>query len=98
MKSATLPAKPFSTRNVLRVLAITAALLLVPLASMLPGGAFDWGVFDFIAAAALLAGTGLALELAMAKLRTRSARLLAGAAIALALLVTWAELAVGIFH
>lgn len=100
MKSAahSHPARPFSIRNVLRVLGIAGALLLVPLASMLLGGAFDWGVFDFVAAAVLLVGTGLAFQFSMAKLRTRSSRLTAGALIGLALLVTWAELAVGIFH
>ncbi|HEX8606029.1 MAG TPA: hypothetical protein VF774_25525 [Pseudoduganella sp.] len=100
MKSATHshPAKSFSTRNVLRVLGVTGMLLLVPVGSMLSGGAFDWGAFDFAAAAVLLVGTGLAFELAMAKLRTRSSRLVAGALIGLALLATWAELAVGIFH
>ena len=92
------PGKPFSTRNALRILYVTGALLLIPLVSMLLGGAFDWGVFDFAAAAVLLAGTGLALELARAKLRSRASRVAAGAAIVLALLVAWAELAVGIFH
>ncbi len=92
------PAKPFSARKVLRVLAVTGALLLVPAISTLSGGEFGWGVFDFAAAAVLLAGAGLAFELAMAKMRTRSSRLVAGAAIALALLTIWAELAVGILH
>ncbi|WP_338760366.1 hypothetical protein [Massilia sp. METH4] len=100
MKTAIEPAnvKPFSTRKVLRVLLATAALLAIPALSMLAGGAFDWGALDFAAAAALLAGAGLAIELAMAKLRTRFARLAAGGAIVLVLLVAWAELAVGIFH
>lgn len=90
--------KPFSIRNVLRVLGIAGALLLVPLASMPLGGPFDWDAFDFAAAAVLLAGAGLAFELAMATLRTRTARRAAGALVALALLATWAELAVGILH
>lgn len=92
------PSKPFSIRSALRVLGIAGALLLVPLASMLLGGPFDWDAFDFAVAAVLLVGTGLAFELAMATLRTRRARRVAGALIALALLATWAQLAVGIFH
>ncbi|GGY59498.1 hypothetical protein [Pseudoduganella albidiflava] len=90
--------KPFTSRNVLRVLFVTGALLLVPAASMLLGGGFDWGPGDFVAAAILLAATGLALELARATLRSRTSRLAAGGAIVLALLTLWAELAVGIFH
>jgi hypothetical protein len=100
MKTATdrLARRPLSTRNVLRVLLATGALLLVPLVAMRFTAEVRWGVFDFIAAAVLLAGAGLALELALAKLRTRRARTIAAGAIALALLATWAELAVGIFH
>lgn len=90
--------KPFSTRNVLRVLLATGALLLVPLVAMRFTAEVRWDAFDFAASAVLLAGAGLAFELAMAKLRTRRARLAAGGAIALALLAVWAELAVGIFH
>lgn len=65
---------------------------------MLLGGAFNWGILDFVAAAVLLAGTGIALELARLKLRSRASRLVAGGAIVLLLLTAWAELAVGIFH
>ncbi|QBE61674.1 hypothetical protein [Pseudoduganella lutea] len=92
------PLQPFSARKALRVLLVTGALLLVPLVSMQLGGAFDWGAFDFVAAAVLLAGTGFALELALAKLRTGRARATAAAVIVLALLAIWAELAVGLFH
>ncbi len=92
------PGPAFSTRNVLRVLRVTGALLLIPFVAMLATKEMNWGPGDFAAAALLLAGTGLALELAVAKLRTRKARLAAAALIVLALLVAWAELAVGIFH
>jgi hypothetical protein len=100
MKSATSlqPVKPFSTRNVLRVLLGAGVLLLVPLVAMRFTVEVRWDAFDFAAAAVLLVGAGLALELALARLRTRTSRLAAGAVIVLALLATWAELAVGIFH
>jgi hypothetical protein len=100
MKSATSlqPVKPFSTRNVLRVLLGAGVLLLVPLVAMRFTAEVRWDAFDFAAAAVLLVGAGLALELALARLRTRTSRLAAGAVIVLALLATWAELAVGIFH
>jgi hypothetical protein len=85
-------------RAVLRVLLATGALLAIPLVAMRFTREVAWDGFDFAVAALLLGGAGLSLELALARLHTRRARLLAGAAIALVLLLAWAELAVGIFH
>ena len=42
------------------VIAATALLLLVPLLAMQFSGEVNWGLFDFVAAGGLLAGTGLA--------------------------------------
>jgi hypothetical protein len=95
MQAASYPArKP----NIVRVLWVTAALLPVPALAMLLTTEVRWGAGDFAAAAVLLAGSGLAHECAMARLRTRQSRLMAGFAIAFLLLTIWAELAVGIFH
>lgn len=92
----TITMKPFTARTVVRVLLITGALLLIPFVAMLFTAEMAWGAGDFAAAALLLAATGLALELARAKARTRTVRLLTGGGIVLTLLLVWAELAVGI--
>ncbi len=51
-------------RSVRRVALGTAIVLLLPLLGMLVADGVDWGVFDFVFAAALVAGTGALLELA----------------------------------
>jgi hypothetical protein len=83
-------------RNAVRVLAVTAALLLVPLAAMRFTDELRWDGMDFLAAGLLLGGTGLAWVLLAPRVRTARRRALLGAGLALALLLVWAELAVGI--
>jgi hypothetical protein len=63
--------KPSSTssRSAVRIALVTALVLLVPLVGMLVSDGVDWGVFDFVFAGALVAGTGLLFELASRKPR-----------------------------
>jgi hypothetical protein len=56
--------KTSTNRSVLRVGLATALILLLPLIGMQFSDEVDWGVFDFVFAGVLLAGTGLLLELA----------------------------------
>ena len=79
------------------VVVATALLLLVPLVAMQFTGEVAWTLSDFLIAGALLAGTGLAFVISMRKLSTTRSRLAAGVALALALLLVWMELAVGVF-
>ena len=51
----------------IRVAVVTGLVLLIPALGMLIGDDFAWGVFDFVFAAIVLAGTGLLLELAVRK-------------------------------
>jgi hypothetical protein len=60
-----------------RVALATALVLLVPLIGMLVSDEFDWGVFDFVFAGILLAGSGMLLELAVRKPRTVTYRVAA---------------------
>lgn len=73
---------------------LAAALLLAPALAMQVTEQVNWGAGDFLAAALLLGAAGLGLELA-ARL-PRRARLAAGAAVLVAMLLVWAELAVGL--
>jgi hypothetical protein len=68
-----------ASRSVIRVAAATGFLLLVLVvaAQLLEG--MDWGVFDFVFAGALFAGTGLLIELAV---RNPGNLVLRGAAVA----------------
>ena len=49
----------------IRVALVTTCALLVPLIGMLVSDGVDWGVFDFVLAAALLGGSGMLLEYAV---------------------------------
>lgn len=72
-------------------------ILLLPAIAMLAGADVNWGPGDFLVAAFLLGGTGLAIELAVRLFDDARLRVLCAALALLALLLVWAELAVGIF-
>ncbi len=70
-------------RSAVRVALVTACILLVPLVAMLFSDGASWSVPDFIMAGALLAGSGLLLELAVRNPRSialRAAAIAIGAA------------------
>lgn len=90
------PAKQLGSKQFLRVLLGTAAILVVPLVAMQFTREVNWTASDFVVAAVLLAGTGMLVEVAKAKIRTRKARLMTSVVIILGFLFVWAELAVGI--
>jgi hypothetical protein len=73
-----MPSKP-AHRSVVRVALATALVLLVPLVAMLISDGTDWGVFDFVFAGALVAGTGFLLELAARNPRSIALRVAAAA-------------------
>lgn len=77
--------------------AAIALLLLAPLAAMQFTREVAWTAFDFAFAGVLLIGAGLAVELAVWKLPNRNARLFAAGVILLAVVLTWADGAVGVF-
>ena len=77
---------------------IAAALLLVPLLATAFTDSMNWGAEDFAAAALLLGGVGLSLEVAMRLVSGPRARIGAAIAIVAAFALIWAELAVGVFH
>ena len=54
-----------TSRSVLRVALLTAAVLAIPALAMVFTDGTDWGVFDFVFAAILLGGVGLLYELAL---------------------------------
>lgn len=73
------------------------ALLLLPLIAMQFSSEVNWTLVDFIVGGALLIGTGLLCDLVLRKVKTTKYRILACLTIFLALLLIWAELAVGFF-
>lgn len=76
---------------------LAALALLAPLVAMQFSDEVIWGAEDFVAAALLLGGAGLALEATIRFVRSTRARIMIGLAIAAAFALIWAELAVGLF-
>lgn len=75
---------------------LAGAVLLVPLVAMAFTAEMNWGAEDFLAAAVLLGGFGLAFELAVRVTRNPIVRVVTGLALGTLLLLVWAELAVGL--
>lgn len=74
---------------------LAGLLLLAPAVAMQFTSEVNWGREDFLAAALLIAAAGLGLELTA---RLPRWRLMAGCTVIGAVLLAWAELAVGIWH
>ena len=72
-------------------------LLLIPLIGMQFSNEINWSLFDFVVAGALLLGAGLTFEIVMRTIKKKQTRLLLIIIMAAILLLTWAELAVGVF-
>ncbi|MFM5929983.1 MAG: hypothetical protein ACKOPQ_03650 [Novosphingobium sp.] len=72
-------------------------LLLLPAVAMQISREVNWGAEDFLAAALLIGGAGLGVELAVRFIRTRAAMMAAIAGVLFVVALIWAELAVGIF-
>ena len=77
--------------------ATIAGLLLAPLVAMRFTSEVDWDAADFALAGALLIGAGAIHEIATLKVRRERYRALIGAALAGAVLLVWAQAAVGVF-
>ena len=83
-------------KSILRIAVVTAFLLLLPLLAMQFTDRVVWDVADFIVAGVLLFGTGLTYELVARRMGSRAYRVALGVALAAALLLIWANLAVGL--
>ncbi len=57
----------------------------------------NWTLFDFVVMGILLLGTGLMCELVLRRVKKIGHRIAICGALLLALLIIWAELAVGVF-
>lgn len=84
-------------RPLLGVVAVTAALLLVPAVAMQFTDQVRWGPEDFLAAAVLLLMAGTVLVGIARHVKRSGIRWLASAAVLAVLALVWAELAVGVF-
>ncbi len=84
-------------KRLVLIVSVVAFLLLIPLVAMQFTEEVKWTLSDFILAAILLIGTGLIGDFVIRKVNKTKYRIALCAALLLALLLVWAELAVGIF-
>jgi hypothetical protein len=81
-----------------RIVLATAIILLIPLMAMQLTGEVNWDLTDFAVIGALLLGTGIAYEFGVRRIRNTTPRTVAAILLVLAMLLIWADLAVGIFN
>jgi len=79
------------------ILISVVIILLIPFIAMQFTNEVNWTLFDFIVAGVLLLSFGLSVELVLRKVKIRKYRIALVLAFLFALLLIWAELAVGIF-
>lgn len=75
----------------------SGALLLVPFIGSQFSQEVQWSGFDYMVAAILLGGTSFVLDFVLAKAKNKQTRWAWGILVLLALVLVWAELAVGVF-
>ena len=84
-------------KRILILLPTAVGLLFIPLIAMQFTNEVNWKPFDFIVMGVLLLGTGLLCELVLRKVTKTITRIAICAIVICLFLLTWAELAVGIF-
>lgn len=84
------------TTNVGIIVALTGLILSIPLVAMQFSEEWDWKPFDFAIIGSLLIGSGLIFEFIRSRLTNTTHKIIAGIVILGFVLLTWAELAVGV--
>jgi hypothetical protein len=85
------------TKRLIFIISLVALLLLIPFTTMLFTDEVNWTLFDFIIAGILLFTFGLLIETAIRNIQKRKYKILICSFILFMLIITWVELAVGIF-
>jgi hypothetical protein len=85
------------TKRLLFIIGLVALLLLIPFATMFFTDQVNWTLFDFIIAGILLLTFGLLIETAIRNIQKRKHKILICSFILFMLIITWVELAVGVF-
>jgi len=87
----------FKDKRLIGIITTVFVILNIPLIAMQFTTEVNWKSSDFIILGILLLGTGLLCELVLRKIQKTQHRILLCGFLMLALLLVWAELAVGVF-
>lgn len=85
------------SKSLVIILVIVLALLSLPLIAMQFTNEVKWDAVDFLVMGILLLGTGLSMEFVIRKVKSLQMRIILSSIVLIALMLVWAELAVGIF-
>jgi hypothetical protein len=85
-------------KKIIRIIYVTAGILLIPFVAMFFSDEVNWGLFDFAIIGALLLVCGFAYEFFASKLTNTKHKVIVAIMLLLTLLIIWADLAVGIFN
>ncbi len=86
-----------SQKRLSRILLAVPVILTFPFVGNFISDEVNWSLSDFLIMGLLLTLTGIGIELVLSKFACRRSRITLVGGILLLLLLTWAELAVGIF-
>ena len=84
-------------KRLMMIVLAVPLLLLIPFVAMWFTDEVRWTASDFLVAGGLLLGTGLLCELALRTVARTKVRIAVCAVLVIMLVLTWAELAVGVF-
>lgn len=84
-------------KRLLLILLFIPVILSIPLIAMQFSDEVDWKAFDFLVMGTLLLMVGIAVEGVLRRVKSTNGRVVMLLVIGLLFLLTWAELAVGIF-
>jgi len=79
------------------IYSIPAILFCIPVLGNIFSKEFDWSAADFVIAAVLLFGTAFVIDLIQRIIKNKTYKILLCCMVVFLLLVTWVELAVGLF-
>lgn len=85
------------SKSLVIILAIVLALLSLPLIAMQFSNEVKWDAVDFLVMGILLLGTGFSIEFVIRIVKSLKMRIVLSSIVLIALILVWAELAVGIF-
>ncbi len=84
-------------KRLMIILVLASTILLIPFVAMQFTSEVDWSITDFAIFGILIFGAGMGCELVLRKVKNVKNRIFICAAIFIAFLLIWVELAVGIF-